>query len=114
MSAASGSSIKNSCSNGTCNLHDHLKICQLRKIKLTGMKKLAQPQLRFGTTTAWVISVENYTFDQDTARKALATMIILHEYPLSMVDHTGFRTFCSALQPLFKMGTRNTIKYLGS
>nr|XP_034570845.1 zinc finger BED domain-containing protein RICESLEEPER 2-like [Setaria viridis] len=37
-------------------------------------------------------------------------MIILHEYPLSMVDHAGFRRFASALQPLFKMGTRNTIR----
>jgi hypothetical protein len=99
-------------SNGTSHLHDHLKICQLRKIKLAGTKRLAQPHLRFGATAVGAISVENYTFDQDTARKALATMIILHEYPLSMVDHTGFQTFCSARQPLFKMGTRNTIRYI--
>jgi hypothetical protein len=51
-------------------------------------------------------------FDQDVARKELATMIILHEYPLSMVDHVGFRRFISALQPLFNMGTRNTIRYI--
>jgi hypothetical protein len=88
-------------SNGTNHLHDHLKICQLRKIKLVGTKRLVQPHLRFGATAAGAISVENYTFDQDTARKALATMIILHEYPLSMVDHTGFRTFCSALLFVF-------------
>jgi hypothetical protein len=93
-------------SNGTGHLHDHLKVCQLRKIMM------AQPQLRFGATAAGAISVENYTFDQDTPRKALATVIILHEYPLSMVDHIGFRTFCSALPPLFKMGTRNTIRYI--
>ncbi|XP_012700739.1 zinc finger BED domain-containing protein RICESLEEPER 2-like [Setaria italica] len=37
-------------------------------------------------------------------------MIILHEYPLSMVDHAGFQRFASALQPLFKMGTRNTLR----
>jgi hypothetical protein len=30
-------------SNDTSHLHDHLKICQLRKIKLMGTKKLAQP-----------------------------------------------------------------------
>ncbi|TVU43676.1 hypothetical protein EJB05_10163, partial [Eragrostis curvula] len=68
------------------------------------------PHLRFGSTAAGAISVENYTFDQAVARKALATMIILHEYPLSMVDHVGFRSFCSALQPLFKIGTRNTMR----
>ncbi|XP_052144497.1 zinc finger BED domain-containing protein RICESLEEPER 2-like isoform X2 [Oryza glaberrima] len=37
-------------------------------------------------------------------------MIVLHEYPLSMVDHVGFRRFVAALQPLFKFGTRNTIR----
>jgi hypothetical protein len=36
-------------------------------------------------------------------------MIILHEYPLSIVDHYGFRKFVTVLQPMFKMGTRNTV-----
>jgi hypothetical protein len=54
--------------------------------------------------------VGNYTFDQEIARKGLASMMVLHEYPLCMVDHRGFRSFVSALQPLFKMVTRNTIR----
>ena len=37
-------------------------------------------------------------------------MICEHEYPLSMVDHHGFHRFCSYLQPLFKMVSRNTIR----
>ncbi|XBI46752.1 hypothetical protein VPH35_110907 [Triticum aestivum] len=37
-------------------------------------------------------------------------MICVHEYPLSMVDHSGFRKFCSTLQPMFKMVSRNTIR----
>jgi hypothetical protein len=37
-------------------------------------------------------------------------MIILHEYPLSIVDHYGFSKFVTALQPMFKMGTRNTVR----
>jgi hypothetical protein len=37
-------------------------------------------------------------------------MIAIHEYPLSMVDHAGFRRFCATLQPLFKLVSRNTIK----
>jgi hypothetical protein len=49
-------------------------------------------------------------FDQEIARKELALMICLHEYPLSMVDHVGFRKFCTTLQPLFKAVSRNTIK----
>ena len=56
------------------------------------------------------IAVENYVFDQDVARKALYSMIVPHEYPMSIVDHHGFHKFVSALQPLLKMGTRNTIR----
>ncbi|PON70055.1 Ribonuclease H-like domain containing protein [Trema orientale] len=37
-------------------------------------------------------------------------MIILHEYPLSMVDHEGFREYSNSLQPLFKVVTRNNIR----
>ena len=72
-------------------------------------KTMAQATLRFNNTDAGTVSVENYTFDQDTARKELRAMIILHE--LSMVDHVGFCRFVGALQPLFKIGTRNTIRY---
>ena len=56
------------------------------------------------------MAVENYVFDQEVARKALYSMIVLHEYPLSIVDHHGFRKFVSALQPLFKIVTRNTAR----
>ncbi|KAJ0095528.1 hypothetical protein Patl1_15198 [Pistacia atlantica] len=37
-------------------------------------------------------------------------MIGLHEYPLSMVDHYGFRKFCNNMQLLFKVVSRNAIK----
>jgi hypothetical protein len=71
---------------------------------------MVQSGLRFDRTDAGKVSVENYTFNQDIARKELGAMIVLHEYPLSMVDHVGFRQFVGALQPLFKIGTRNTIR----
>ncbi|XP_042432585.1 zinc finger BED domain-containing protein RICESLEEPER 2-like [Zingiber officinale] len=51
-----------------------------------------------------------YHFNQDQARAELANMIILHEYPLSLVDHVGFRRYSYALQPIFKVLSRNTIK----
>jgi hypothetical protein len=88
-----------------------LKGCTQRKIQLNG-KTLTHAALRFGRTDAGAISVENYTFDQEIARKELGSMIVLHEYPLTMVDHVGFRRFVAALQPLFRIGTRNTIRYL--
>ena len=96
--------------NGTNHLKCHLKTCVLKKTKLNG-QTMVQSGLRFNRTDAGTVSVENYTFDQDIARAELSAMIVLHEYPLSMVDHVGFRRFVSALQPLFKMGTRNTIRY---
>jgi hypothetical protein len=96
--------------NGTKHLHTHLRGCTLRKVKLNG-KTMAQASLRFGRTDAGDVSMENYTFDQETARRELGSMIVLHEYPLSMVDHVGFRRFVGALNPHFRIGTRNTIRY---
>ncbi|CAN0919373.1 Zinc finger BED domain-containing protein RICESLEEPER 2 [Linum grandiflorum] len=37
-------------------------------------------------------------------------MIVMHEYPLGMVDHLYFKIFCASLQPLFKVPCRNTLK----
>ncbi|KAK2634576.1 hypothetical protein Ddye_029368, partial [Dipteronia dyeriana] len=37
-------------------------------------------------------------------------MVILHEYPLSMVEHSGFHRFMGTAQPLFKIPSRNTLK----
>jgi hypothetical protein len=61
-------------SNGTKHLHGHLKICTLKKIKIGGKKMLAQTSLRFGSTKTENISVENYTFDQEIARRELCDM----------------------------------------
>jgi hypothetical protein len=93
--------------NGTTHLKTHLKSCPLNNKKV-GDK--IQSNLRFATTEKGAMTVENYMLDQEVARKTLYFMIILHEYPLSIVDHYDFRKFVSALQPLFKMGTRNTIR----
>ena len=51
----------------------------------------------------------NYTFDPEQLRKDLAYMIIVHEYPLSMVEHLGFIIYFEGLQPLLKIPSRNTI-----
>ncbi|XP_060965655.1 zinc finger BED domain-containing protein RICESLEEPER 2-like [Cannabis sativa] len=37
-------------------------------------------------------------------------MIVLHEYPLNMVEHDGFRSFVNSLQPLFRHVSRTTIR----
>ncbi|XP_075497009.1 zinc finger BED domain-containing protein RICESLEEPER 3-like isoform X2 [Primulina tabacum] len=74
--------------NGTRHLLDHIKTC-LHKKQKTIKQSLLQPtksndeRMMLGT----------YHFNQDHGREELANMIILHEYPLSMVDHVGFRRF---------------------
>ena len=50
------------------------------------------------------------SYNAENSRKELATAIIMHEYPLSIVDHAYFRRFLSSLQPLFQVPCRNTIK----
>ncbi|XP_015970135.1 zinc finger BED domain-containing protein DAYSLEEPER-like [Arachis duranensis] len=62
------------------------------------------------TISGKTVVVGAYTFDQENARKELSVMVCLHEYLLSIVDHIGFRRFCNALQALFKVITRNTLK----
>ncbi|KAE8669895.1 hypothetical protein F3Y22_tig00112215pilonHSYRG00240 [Hibiscus syriacus] len=56
------------------------------------------------------LSLAPYEFHQDKGRKDLAEMIILHEYPLTIVDHYGFRKYSKTLQPGFKVPCRNTTK----
>lgn len=56
------------------------------------------------------ISIGTYTFDPDVTRRELAFMIILHEYPLAIVEHEGFKRFCNFLQLLFKSLSKNTTK----
>ena len=52
------------------------------------------------------VESRNLVFDQEISRSDLASIIVLHVYPLSIVDYFGFRRF----QPMFKMVSRNTIK----
>jgi hypothetical protein len=90
----------------TTHLRSHLGSCQSRQVR----KGLKQATLKLSKDEHGAIIVDKYVFDQQVGRKELAIMICVHEYPLSMVDHVGFRRFCAALQPLFKTMSRNTIK----
>lgn len=93
--------------NGTSHLSGHLEICPDRAVR----KGIKQPSLKLTANPQdGTVTVEKYVFDQEVARKELALMTIIHEYPLSMVDHVGFRKFCAALQPLFKVVSRNTLR----
>jgi len=93
--------------NGTTHLKNHIAVCQDRATR----KGLTQSTLKLSANPQdGTVTLEKYVFDQDVARKELALMIIVHEFPLSMVDYVGFRKFCVALQPAFKVVSRNTIR----
>ncbi|XVF18464.1 hypothetical protein REPUB_Repub11eG0023600 [Reevesia pubescens] len=57
-----------------------------------------------------VFNLGSSRFDQERSRLDLARMIILHGYPLAMVEHVGFKVFVKNLQPLFDVVPNNTIE----
>ena len=92
--------------NKTNHLRTHLDRCKKRR----NVDIRVQFQISTNKGNDGKVQFANFTFDQEFSRKELASAIVLHEYPLSIVDHVGFRKFVSSLQPLFKMVSRNTIK----
>nr|GLL22750.1 zinc finger BED domain-containing protein RICESLEEPER 1-like [Ipomoea trifida] len=49
-------------------------------------------------------------FEQERSRLDLARMIMLHGYPMAMVDHVGFKIFVKNLQPFFEFVTNSAIE----
>ncbi|XP_074315151.1 zinc finger BED domain-containing protein RICESLEEPER 2-like [Silene latifolia] len=97
--------------SGVSHLRKHiLKSCPMRFLgNIHGQKKLRTILQDDGTTTLEL--KEKYKeFDQDFNRSKLVTMVVIHEYPLSMVDHFGFREYSKSLNPSFKLISRNTLR----
>ena len=57
----------------------------------------------------FLLSAHDFVFYVDK-RRELANAIIMHEYSLSIMDHVDFRKYSTALQPVFQVPYRNTIK----
>ncbi|GKB42927.1 zinc finger BED domain-containing protein RICESLEEPER 2-like protein [Tanacetum coccineum] len=93
--------------SGTSHLREHItKRCKRRNTKDIRQQVLSMVQKTLGGTS----NLSCYSFDEKISREDLAEMIIVHEYPLVMVEHHGFRKFVWGLQPLFTVPCRNTIK----
>ncbi|XP_075480113.1 zinc finger BED domain-containing protein RICESLEEPER 2-like [Primulina tabacum] len=90
--------------HGTTHLREHFKICPRRTVSDIRQKLLIKEQNK------GEFAIKGFQFDQETSRSILAEMIILHEYPLAIVEHHGFHKLLASLQPLFKVPNRNTIK----
>ncbi|KAL4295645.1 hypothetical protein GQ457_12G016750 [Hibiscus cannabinus] len=94
---------------GTSHLTEHTKKCVKKKCLDIRQTRLFGTQAKGGGSND-TLSLAPYEFHQDHGRRDLAEMVILHEYPLSMVEHYGFRKYSKTLQPGFKVPCRNTTK----
>ncbi|KAM7503882.1 hypothetical protein LguiB_002786 [Lonicera macranthoides] len=57
-----------------------------------------------------MINLGSMKFDQERSRMDLARMIMLHGYPLSMVEDVGFKLFMKNLQPAFEVMNNGAIE----
>ncbi|KAL2340347.1 hypothetical protein Fmac_008287 [Flemingia macrophylla] len=108
---AGTSHLKRHIAKGTCSAllrnHDHNQLTPYTaRTRGSGAGNASDtPKRRYRSpSTPYII------FDQDKCRHEIARMIIMHDYPLHMVEHPGFVAFVQNLQPQFKMVTFNSIQ----
>ncbi|GKV48525.1 hypothetical protein SLEP1_g55335 [Rubroshorea leprosula] len=129
--------LSGSSTSGTSHLRNHLRRCQIRpnhgiptyfsprekrkerslalvtvdhqqkKDEVLNVGNLINEQKQFKNET---VNSGSSNLDQRRSQFDLARMIILHGYPLSMVEHVGFRVFVKNLQPLFELVTFNKVE----
>eukprot|EP00257_Ricinus_communis_P017490 XP_015575936.1 zinc finger BED domain-containing protein RICESLEEPER 2-like [Ricinus communis] len=107
------SALSYSKNNGTSHLLKHAKkTCSRRHLKLpSGQSQLKIKTEVDGTTSLTVKEKQKKViFDQDVSRRELVRMVVIHEYPLSIVDHLGFRSFVKSLNDNFKIISRNPLR----
>ncbi|XP_019436348.1 PREDICTED: zinc finger BED domain-containing protein DAYSLEEPER-like [Lupinus angustifolius] len=96
---------------GTSHLKRHISlgICQKNQSKnsASGGDAAAYPQKKRARAAPCVASI---SFDQECCNNNIAKMIILHDYPLHIVEHQGFINFVQTLQPQFNPQSFNAIK----
>lgn len=99
--------LNGSSNDGTSHLKGHLGCCPKKKILNLSDKgqTILTPRSMQGKQ-----ELSTGIYDAENSKKELAHAIILHEYPLSIVDHIGFRRYSTSLQPIFQVPCRNTIK----
>ncbi|KAK4345246.1 hypothetical protein RND71_035422 [Anisodus tanguticus] len=100
--------------NGTSHLLKHSKkTCPGKHLRIgvSGQTQLKVKTEADGSTTLELKEKgKEKKFDQDFSMRELVGMVVIHEYPLSIVDHIGFKRFVRSLNTHFKMISRNTLK----
>ncbi|KAG9452676.1 hypothetical protein H6P81_005580 [Aristolochia fimbriata] len=98
-------------SSGTSHLKRHLEVCTLtgvekKQTRLSFAPLSSEKQGKALTTKHGLVK-----FDQKRCNLALGRMIILHAYPMEIVEHIGFINFIKSLQPQYEMITRHAVLY---
>uniref|UniRef100_A0A0R0I8W9 BED-type domain-containing protein n=1 Tax=Glycine max TaxID=3847 RepID=A0A0R0I8W9_SOYBN len=108
---AGTSHLKSHVAKGICSAllrnHDHNQLTPyIARTRASGAGDASATRKRQyrSPSTPYVI------FDQDQGRNDIARMIIMHDYPLHIVEHLGFVAFVQNLQPQFKRETFNSIQ----
>ncbi|KAG8363067.1 hypothetical protein BUALT_BualtUnG0007600 [Buddleja alternifolia] len=91
--------------NGTSSLGKHYNLSCKKKPGGSGVRQ--RPSM---ANKKVVGSQEHKTFNEEETRRELAMMVVLHDYPLSIVDHVGFRSFVASFKSSFQVMSRNTLK----
>ncbi|GAA0171204.1 hypothetical protein LIER_25294 [Lithospermum erythrorhizon] len=52
----------------------------------------------------------NFSFSPDRCRHEISRMVLMHDYPLHMVEHPGFVSFTKSLQPRLDMVSFKTVQ----
>ncbi|RYR68788.1 hypothetical protein Ahy_A03g015255 isoform B [Arachis hypogaea] len=95
--------------NGTKLLRSHVDhYC--KRIKVVNSRQLSIVESLAKQAHVQKVNEDVFVFDPSKTRKCVAEMIVLHEYPLSCVDHHGLRREFASMQPTFKMPSRNTVR----
>ncbi|CAN0905887.1 Zinc finger BED domain-containing protein DAYSLEEPER [Linum grandiflorum] len=95
-------------SNGTSHLKNHKKVCVQKQIHDGSQNNLVVNFIPNGGIGKKELC--SGQFNNEVSRKQLATMVVMHEYPLGMVDQLYFKIFYNGLRSLFKVPSRNTTK----
>ncbi|KAK9756358.1 hypothetical protein RND81_01G091200 [Saponaria officinalis] len=97
--------------NGVSHLRMHASnSCSKRILRNDSSQSQLRTKIEPDDSSTLELKEKYKEFDQEFSRSKLVTAIVLHEYPLSIVDQFGFRDFIKSLNPTFKMISRNTFR----
>ncbi|KAK2641615.1 hypothetical protein Ddye_023378 [Dipteronia dyeriana] len=81
-----------------------------RSIEVYQSQSLLPGKKAIGNNGSSCLTLAAQHFDYEVSRIELSRMILMHDYPLKMVEHEGFRDYTRSLQPLFKPVSKTTAK----